>query len=145
MLIDPLTDADCTYLRTLAITVHKPYCTAHTDHLTKVVQTLYSYINPPNEMGSPQTAHLCILPKDLSLGRLSSSSHLPTWTLSPSPTLSSSTLRSSPLSLSLSPTSPISSAAPFNLRSIRSERHPRPCLHLWSRCCHCLAPLLVLR
>jgi hypothetical protein len=33
-----------------------------TDHLTKVVQTLYLVYIPPNEMGSPQTAHLCILP-----------------------------------------------------------------------------------
>src|SRR6267154_517284 len=34
-----------------------------TDHLTKVVQTLYLVYIPPNETGSPQTAHLCILPK----------------------------------------------------------------------------------
>src|SRR5712672_202919 len=61
MLIDPLTDADCTCLRTLAITAHRPYCTTHTDHLTKVVQTLYLVYIPPNETGSPQTAHLCIL------------------------------------------------------------------------------------
>src|SRR5712672_955835 len=48
MLIDPLTDADCTCLRTLAITVHRPCCATHTDHLTKVVQTLYLvYIYPP--------------------------------------------------------------------------------------------------
>ena len=33
-----------------------------TDHLTKVVQTLYLVYIPPNETGSPQTAHLCILP-----------------------------------------------------------------------------------
>src|SRR5882762_7826102 len=62
MLIDPLTDADCTCLRTLAITAHRPCCATHTDHLTKLVQTLYLVYIPPNEMGSPQTAHLCILP-----------------------------------------------------------------------------------
>src|SRR5882762_8617371 len=63
MLIDPLTDADCTFLWTLAITVHRPCCATCTDHLTKVVQTLYLVYIPPNETGSPQTAHLCILPK----------------------------------------------------------------------------------
>src|SRR5712672_3780953 len=48
MLIDPLTDADCTCLRTLAITAHRPCCATRTDHLTKVVQTLYLvYIYPP--------------------------------------------------------------------------------------------------
>src|SRR5712672_3575030 len=62
MLIDPLTDADCTCLQTLAITVHRPCCAACTDHLTKVVQTLYLVYIPPNETGSPQTTHLCILP-----------------------------------------------------------------------------------
>src|SRR5712671_309973 len=62
MLIDPLTDADCTCLRTLAISAHRPCCAACTDHLTKVVQTLYLVYIPPNETGSPQTAHLCILP-----------------------------------------------------------------------------------
>src|SRR5712672_2495899 len=62
MLIDPLTDADCTCLRTLAITAYRPCCAARMDHLTKVVQTLYLVYIPPNEMGSPQTAHLCILP-----------------------------------------------------------------------------------
>src|SRR5712672_585498 len=41
MLIDLLTDADCTCLRTLAITAHRPCCATCTDHLTKVVQTLY--------------------------------------------------------------------------------------------------------
>src|SRR5712672_1897568 len=62
MLIDPLTDADCTCLQTLAITVHRPCCATRTDYLTKVVQTLYLVYIPPNETGSPQTAHLCILP-----------------------------------------------------------------------------------
>src|SRR5712671_3779244 len=62
MLIDPLTDADCMCLRTLAITAHRPCCAACMDHLTKVVQTLYLVYIPPNETGSPQTAHLCILP-----------------------------------------------------------------------------------
>src|SRR5712672_1241173 len=48
MLIDPLTDADCMCLRTLAITAHRPCCATRTDHLTKVVQTLYLvYIYPP--------------------------------------------------------------------------------------------------
>src|SRR5712672_1761263 len=43
-----LTDADCTCLRTLAITAHRPCCATRTDHLTKVVQTLYLvYIYPP--------------------------------------------------------------------------------------------------
>src|SRR5712671_392624 len=65
MLIDLLTDADCTCLWTLAITAHRPCCTTHTDHLTKVVQTLYLVYIPPNETGSPQTAHLCILPSQL--------------------------------------------------------------------------------
>src|SRR5882762_9366880 len=37
-----------------------------TDHLTKVVQTLYLVYIPSNEMGSPQTAHLCILPSQCS-------------------------------------------------------------------------------
>src|SRR5712672_3203922 len=60
MLVDPLTDADCTCLWTLAITVHRPCCAARTDHLTKVVQTLYLVYIPPNEMGSPQTA--CYIP-----------------------------------------------------------------------------------
>src|SRR5712675_3370881 len=36
-----------------------------TDHLTKVVQTLYLVYIPPNETGSPQTAHLCIPPSQL--------------------------------------------------------------------------------
>src|SRR5712672_2596868 len=49
------------------------------DHLTKVVQTLYLVYIPPNETGSPQTAHLCILP-----------SQLPTWILLLLPSLSSS-------------------------------------------------------
>src|SRR5712672_4034437 len=62
MLIDPLTDADCTCLRTLAITAHGLCCAARMDHLTKVVQTLYLVYIPPNETGSSQTAHLCILP-----------------------------------------------------------------------------------
>src|SRR5712672_490805 len=62
MLIDPLTDVDCTCLRTLAIIAHGPCCAARTDHLTKVVQTLYLVYIPLNETGSPQTAHLCILP-----------------------------------------------------------------------------------
>src|SRR5712672_2348587 len=62
MLIDPLTDADCMWLRTLAITAHGPCCAARMDHLTKVVQTLYLVYIPPNETGSPQTAHSCILP-----------------------------------------------------------------------------------
>src|SRR5712671_2578653 len=62
MLIDPLTDADCTCLWTLAITAHRPCCTTRMDHLTEVVQTLYLVYIPSNEMGSPQTAHLCILP-----------------------------------------------------------------------------------
>src|SRR5712672_345634 len=66
MLIDLLTDADCTCLRTLAITAHRPCCATRTDHLTKVVQTLYLVYIPPNEMGSPQTAHLCILPSQYS-------------------------------------------------------------------------------
>src|SRR5712675_2338229 len=106
MLIDPLTDADCTYLRTLAITAHRPYCTARTDHLTKVVQTLYSYINPPNEMGSPQTVHLCILPSYCSSCRVSSSSSCPTtWIPSLLPTYSLSIPHWSPSSLSSSPTS----------------------------------------
>src|SRR5712672_4856116 len=65
MLIDQLTDANCTCLRTLAITAHGPCCTTRTDHLTKVVQTLYLVYIPPNETGSPQTAHLCILPKSV--------------------------------------------------------------------------------
>src|SRR5712672_3133581 len=39
-----------------------------TDHLTKVVQTLYLVYIPPNETGSPQTAHLCILPSQLQPG-----------------------------------------------------------------------------
>src|SRR5712671_1975815 len=47
MLIDLLTDADCTCLRTLAITAHRPCCATHTDHLTKVVQTLYLVYIPP--------------------------------------------------------------------------------------------------
>src|SRR5712672_4388434 len=68
MLIDLLTDADCTCLQTLAITAHRPCCTTRTDHLTKVVQTLYLVYIPPNEMGSPQTAHLCILPSQLQPG-----------------------------------------------------------------------------
>src|SRR5712675_2574262 len=68
MLIDPLTDADCMCLRTLAITVHRPCCATRTDHLTKVVQTLYLVYIPPNETGSPQTAHLCILPSQLQPG-----------------------------------------------------------------------------
>src|SRR5712672_1775894 len=68
MLIDLLTDADCTCLWTLAITAHGPCCATHTDHLTKVVQTLYLVYIPPNEMGSPQTAHLCILPSQLQPG-----------------------------------------------------------------------------
>src|SRR5712675_654556 len=68
MLIVPLTDADCTCLRTLAITAHGPCCTTRTDHLTKVVQTLYLVYIPPNETGSPQTAHLCILPSQLQPG-----------------------------------------------------------------------------
>src|SRR5712671_5308509 len=68
MLIDPLTDADCTCLWTLAITAHRPCCATCTDHLTKVVQTLYLVYIPPNETGSPQTAHLCILPSQLQPG-----------------------------------------------------------------------------
>src|SRR5712671_2423787 len=68
MLIDLLTDADCTCLRTLAITAHRPCCATCTDHLTKVVQTLYLVYIPPNETGSPQTAHLCILPSQLQPG-----------------------------------------------------------------------------
>src|SRR5712671_5036283 len=47
MLIDPLTDADCTCLRTLAITAHRPCCATCTDYLTKVVQTLYLVYIPP--------------------------------------------------------------------------------------------------
>src|SRR5712671_76306 len=68
MLIDPLTDADCMCLRTLAITAHRPCWAAHMDHLTTVVQTLYLVYIPPNETGSPQTAHLCILPSQLQPG-----------------------------------------------------------------------------
>src|SRR5712672_4840439 len=68
MLIDLLTDADCTCLRTLAITAHRPCCATCTDHLTKVVQTLYLVYIPSNETGSPQTAHLCILPSQLQPG-----------------------------------------------------------------------------
>src|SRR5712672_2134580 len=78
-----------------------------TDHLTKVVQTLYLVYIPPNETGSPQTAHLCILPSQLS-----------TWIPSPS---------SSPLTLS------ISFVARFKSRFIQSERHPHPRLRLHSR------------
>src|SRR5712672_2574378 len=47
MLIDPLTDADCMCLQTLAITAHRPCCVTRTDHLTKVVQTLYLVYIPP--------------------------------------------------------------------------------------------------
>src|SRR5712672_703269 len=68
MLIDLLTDADCTCLRTLAITAHRPCCATRTDHLTKVVQTLYLVYIPPNKTGSPQTAHLCILPSQFQPG-----------------------------------------------------------------------------
>src|SRR5712671_199788 len=68
MLIDLLTDADCTCLWTLAITAHRPCCAARMDHLTKVVQTLYLVYIPPNETGSPQTAHLCNLPSQLQPG-----------------------------------------------------------------------------
>src|SRR5712672_2338655 len=89
MLIDPLTDADCTCLRTLAITTHRPCCATRTDHLTKVVQTLYLVYIPPNETGSPQTAHLCILPSQLPtwipllLPSSSSSSSILLWVYSP--------------------------------------------------------------
>src|SRR5712672_3434062 len=92
-----------------------------TDHLTKVVQTLYLVYIPPNETGSPQTAHLCILPSQLPtwipLLLLSSSSSTPPWYSSPS---------SSPL------TSSTSFVVLFKYKSIRhSERRPRPrlCLH----------------
>src|SRR5712672_1689882 len=93
-----------------------------TDHLTKVVQTLYLVYIPPNETGSPQTAHLCILP-----------SQLQTWI----PSLLLSSLLSTPPWYSPSSSSPLISSISFAASSkCRSTQHPerrsRPRLRLQS-------------
>src|SRR5712671_200339 len=119
MLIDLLTDADCTCLRTLAITAHRPCCATRTDHLTKVVQTLYLVYIPPNETGSPQTAHLCILPSQLQPGF--HRSYYPCYRQH----LLGNPSSSSP------PTLSISFVASSKCRSTQHpERHSRPCLRL---------------